>query len=378
MAEIEQEGEWIGLFRKVANSPELTESYQTQIAVLDNLFPPQRKKKMYTLPQWHMENRENDLILYYALGFLHPTEREFLYHHMVRWANNIMERERSNLDESKIAPDGSAVINIPRPTVSRFFKDWARDNFVQHENLLMRLQPAMKIVSRLEDALYDEGTRGDPDEWVSAMDELMCQDIYPANEQMCWVWMNKMAAPRNRSLFCMDLSGAREALKELNWFRINRVMADYRDFAEKPVVTQRINGKLQSCEIPWISAKIAANQKFLSDYSLIDERKISGIEKMDKKERDKAELMLEQNAVAAFLEDMARAAPSREWLVKMERQFENYFHPILEKVGYPVMQFETSQIEDKKGNSQKWHIIRVSFNPKQIPVSRRISKVSER
>ena len=264
MSKEEQKSEWVGVFKKRANSSNPVEAYETQLDVLDNLFPPQRKKKLYSLPEWYMENRENDLILYYAFGFLHPSERERLYHHMVRWANGIMEKEKSALDPSRIAPDGSAVISVPRPTVSRFFHDWVDkdNNFAENENLLMRLQRAMQIIANLDEALYNEGIRESPDEWVSAVDELMCQDEYPQGEDACWVWMNRMAAPRNRSLFCMDLSETRASLEELNWFRINRVMADYRDFTRRAIVKQRIHGEVKLCRLRWISAKGSANQRF--------------------------------------------------------------------------------------------------------------------
>lgn len=323
--------------------------FQSQIQVMSRLF--RSHKTPYSLVDWHMRRSPFDLHLFAAFGLVNPLEYDYFSHHMDRWQKSAEEEamtaamapSTTDTDDDEMEEIGEnsnvkpSVNILPERRVNIFLQSLAQENFDQYENLCLRFEKPVKLIRALNDALYLEGNRQDPNEGVSAVDELLCQKLYPLTEVIAWRFMNKMVAGNSRSPLKMQLKQASNALKELNDFQLYKAVADICDYAKNPVGVQRIQGKRQSYVFAERSPRIQASLSFLKKKGFLNQKKLSQVLAMSDQERSDQVLQLKQNAITAFLTDIQRSAPDASWLKQMITAFKAYFHAILKTVGQPIL-----------------------------------------
>ncbi len=349
-----------------ANSPFIIESSKTQKRVLNDLLPT--KKNPYSLADWWAQNRESDSVLFLLCGFLHPAEQEMLRHYIDRWSDKTVAEKKKAIEEDDDIPVGTSyAIAIPRSSVQNFLQDNGEFMMDNHENLLLRLSAVKPMVEALDNALYFEGIRRDRKQWVSAMDELLCQNLYedkasfPPTEESAWKWMNKMCAPTRLGLWQMDLSTTQNILGRLNVLRIYKQFAALWDYADKPVVTQRVNGQLQKEILPWIGAKIITTIGVLMNRGFLQPPVFSYVAKMTPEQREAEELVYKRMAVSAFLTDLTKSTPDKEIQAKLIGAFRRYFQPILHKIGQPVFDEALGEHKNSKGKQRYDRIVKIDF-----------------
>ena len=366
---------WTDVYRLGANSCEILPAAKTQNRVLNELLP--RRKKSYSLPEWFMEQKmqDNEDLLYSLCGVVHPAEGEMLFHYVHRWQKDLINEKQKgfSFDEDD---EGARIISVPKATIQNFLADPHRVEFMleNHENLLLRLGAVKKTLTQLADALYIEGVHHDKGAWESAMDELVGQYEFPdkaslpQDEKTCWLWMSKMTAPIKNNLWHLNLNTTQSAVEKFNWFRIHKSFADLLDFADHPVCTQRINGKLEKTLVPWMAAKILMTAQFLVKNGFLDSDALQEAMNMSKEERVTYESNLKRYVVSAFAVDLCKSAPDNETLHSMWRGFTNYFTPILRQTGVPVLNEILAAQKNKKGDVTWNGIINVAFYPKNTKV----------
>ena len=370
-AQIKPDFQWTTLFDVGANSPALTPAYNIQRSVLIELLP--RRKHNYSLPEWHRENKreEDDDLLYLMCGFIHPSEQEMLHYYIARWQGKLIADKMNGNDFSDDDDDErpNHTISVPRATLENYLKDakqaeWLLDT---HENLLLRLNAVRPMVRNLDQALNLEGIRNERGEWESAMDELVGQYEFPdtatapQDENACWVWMNKMAAPQKKGFWKMDLSTTREELGALNWFRIYKSFADMWNYADSPKCTQRVEGELQEVPLPWVREKIRATLCYLLNMGFLDEDVFASVCAMTREERMEQERILKRSAVAAFMADISKSSPTQEVLIKLMSGFMRYFKPILKKTGNFTFEQISREYKNRNGHDKVSRMVSVSF-----------------
>lgn len=325
--------------------------FQSQIQVMRRLFRPH--KNPYSLVDWHMRRSNLDLPLFAAFGLVNPLEYDYFSHHIDRWHQRIEDETMDKAIPSPMATDDddddemeeteeqpnirTSIIILPARHVHVFLQSLAREDYDQHENLCLRFDKPVQLIRAVYNALHLEGNRQDPNEGMSAVDELLCQKAYPASEIGAWQLMNKMVAGNSRSPLKMQLKRTSKALKELNEFQLYKAVADICDYAQNPVGVQRIEGQQQSYVFSERSPRIRASLDFLQKKGFLNEKALAQVQTMSDKERSERVLQLKQNAVASFLFDMERSAPDALWLQQMRTAFDACFHKILETVGRPVL-----------------------------------------
>ena len=349
-----------------ANSPFIIESSKTQKRVLNDLLPT--KKNPYSLADWWTQNRESDSVLFLLCGFLHPAEQEMLRHYIDRWSDKTVAEKKKAIEEDDDIPVGTSyAIAIPRSSVRNFLKDNWEFMMDNHENLLLRLSAVKPMVEALDSALYFEGIRRDRKQWVSAMDELLCQNLYedktsfPPTEESAWKWMNKMCAPTRPGLWQMDLSTAQNMLGRLNVLRIYKSFAALWDYADNPVATQRINGKLKEKTLLWMGAKIITTIGVLMNREFLQPEVFAYVAKMTPEQREAEELAYKRMAVSAFLTDITKSTPDKETQRRLIRGFRRYFRPILHEIGQPVFDASLGEHRNSEGEQRFDRIVKVDF-----------------
>ena len=349
---------------------------KTQRALMKRLFPkPKKEKNAYSLVEWNARRRRvSDLHLYAALGFFSPIEYEEFRHQMERWQRQVEREELSN--ELRILDDGNSTVYVAgsleaveaeerkRPTFSNLLRLY---DFDKNENMLLYFDQPLKLIKNLSLALFMEETRLDREGAVSSIDELLCQNVPPANAAGCWAWMNRMVAGRPKAPMRMALTKAQRALQELNEFQIYSSFADICDYSRQGVVMQRRrlveqkDAELVPIPIPIAKKRINTALDFLEEKGFISADKLNDIVMLMPSKRREISLLLKRAAVSAFLGDVAEAAPSNAWLRKMEKAFRWYFHDILAEVGVPNLRTEWEDRKTKEGVIKKVPVTHVVF-----------------
>lgn len=351
--------EYIQVYQGLANPPALPEVSKMQVELMKRLFP--ETKNPYSLAEWHYKREDkSDLHLYAAMGFFSTVEYEFYRHRLDRWQDEIFCRRMNSDDYEEGAVRETIQDRLDSvPKLSNLLKTW---NFDRNENLMLELETPLKIISNLDYCLYVEGVRLNKKESVSAVDELLCQGVDPINEAAAWCWMNRMVAGNPRPPMKMALDNTAKALRDLNVFQIYRCLADVCMYSQAPIASQRIKGKLETCLFPGRAVRMQTALGWLEDEKkLIDHGLLDAM--LEKKPAERAEyaLILKRRAVSAFLTDLARAAPTDEWLKRMIRSFERYFQPILQQVGQPVLEMRWHNIETSKGVKGQARVAHICF-----------------
>ncbi len=323
--------------------------FRSQNQVMHRLF--RKTKKPYTLVDWHMRRQPSDLHLFAAFGLMNPLEYDYFSHHMDRWQHRIEDEEMTKtipspmmaLDDDdddemdeKINSEASAL-GLPEKRVHIFLKSLVQEDYDQHENLCLRFEKPVKLIHAVDDALYLEGDRLDPEGSVSAVEELLCQNAYPVSEVSAWRYMNKMVARNSRSPLKIQLRNTDDALKKLNDFQLYKAVADICDYGKNPRGIQRINGQRQEYVFTDKSLRIQASLDFLQRKKFLNPEMLKQVQSLSDQERSKNMLELQRSAVSSFLTDMVQAAPDAVWFEEMQLKFKTYFHKLLETVGDPVL-----------------------------------------
>ncbi len=361
---------WREIYDLGENSCEIEPAAEAQNRMLNKLLP--HRKKAYSLPDWYFEIKkvEQEDLLYSLCGVVHPTEANMLHCYVDQWQKSLIREKMKEFSVDDEEDSSQRTITVPRATFENFIKDPYCANFMleKNENLLLRLNSVKGIIHKLDQALYLEGTRQRKEEWESAMEELVGQYAFPESasspqdEYLCWVWMNKMLAPIKGDLWHLNLNATREVMSRFNWFRIHRCFADLLDYADNPVCTQRVEGKLlRNVELPWVSAKILMTAGFLLKNGFLDKDALMAIGQMSPEERKEQEKNMKRAVVSSFLSDMSKSAPDNEMFEKMLNGFERYFQPILRQTGFPSLKKTVIERRNKKGETKLGGVIDVKF-----------------
>ena len=328
--------------------------FQSQMQIMRRLF--RSNKRQYSLVEWHMRRLPSDLHLYAALGMLNPLEYDCFANEMTRWQNELLEEAEKEHEDR----DTDVTVFVPAKRLHLYLKHLAKD-FDTNENFLMRYEKPARLIRALGDALYLEGLRCDPEEGVSAVDELLCQKVYPEGESLGWVWMNKMIAGKSHSPLKLQLDSADEALKELNEFSLYKALADIYEYGWEPVAYQRLNGKLEPCSFRERLPRINSAFMFLIVKKLIDPSQLKRVFEMSADRRQEKQMMLKRKAVSAFLSDITQASPDALWVHRMVYSFGAYFKGILDEIGNPTLATKKIVVKGDDGQKRYRQEIKVCF-----------------
>ena len=333
--------------------------FESHIRMMQRLFAKHPK----SLVNWHRNRVPGDLHLYAAFGFMNPIEYEYFQNQLEHLREKIADQFFEQLDDD--AADVVQSVLVPDKKVGDFLQCVAQEDFDHYENLLMRFAKPVKLIKAVENALFNEGMRTDRRERVSVVDELLCQSSVQRSEKDCWMMMNCMVANNTGSPMQMALDNTSMALKQLNEFELDKAVAAIHDYSLEPKGQQRLNGKWTDC---WFLEKIPRIQGalyYLKATQLLDEARLNKVVEMTPEQRETENIRLKRNAVSAFLSDIVQAAPDELWLNHIVGAFSDYFRPILDTIGRPVLATGKVAVDDKDGNKRFVDVVHVSF-PKMI------------
>lgn len=364
MAENTLDFSWTRLCEPTDDSLESKKVFNSQVQIMQRLFKP---TKTPDLVKWYQRRIPNDLPLYTAFGLIEPVEYEYLNYHMNRWQEDLrcqgMEQSQVQWtdDEDEVEQPVPTAVMIPGKIVGRFLEDKLLENYDQYEGLMLRLGHPIRLVNYLRDVLDLEGCRTYRTGGVSAVDELMCQTIYPETEFEGWVWMNKMVAGQGKTPLNMSLKQAEGALKELNKFQLYEAISQIYEYSLEPTAVQKEGDNTEPHSFPRRTPRIQTALLYLIDNNWLDEHYLTKVLQMDLDERDQEELRLKRGAVCAFLSDIAEASSDTLWLQKMVKAFGAYFKPILQEIGVPTLNTRSVCVKGKDGQPQLMNMLKVSF-----------------